>query len=533
MGQRVLAREVWQMDHSANIALRMVEITKTFPGVLANDRVDFDVKIGEVHGLLGENGAGKTTLMNILYGLYQPDSGEILLHGDEVDISSPQEANDFGIGMVHQHFMLVEKLTALQNIVLGLPSERPPLLDLGPARARFKEMVNEYGLDLDPSTPVWQLPMGDRQWLEILKLLFRDARILVLDEPTSVLSPSQAELLFKSIRRLADKGCSIIFISHKLEEMKQIADRITVLRDGQVVGTVDPKKATPSELAQMMVGREVILNRRPRPPSESKQAVLTVTDLSCEDDRGIPALLDLSLNMYAGEIVGVAGVDGNGQKELAECIAGLRQPTKGTIQIDGKPISGVVRDPSLLGFIPEDRTRTGLVLGFGVAENLILKTFTESPFVRHGIMQGGAIRREANALIQEYDIMTPHPMMPVQFLSGGNQQKVLVARELSGQPALVVASHATRGLDVGAIEGVHKALLKERNRGAAVLFISAELSEVLALSDRIIVLFEGQIMGELDGESADVDLIGELMMGHRESAGIVAGSAISKSRKEP
>jgi len=514
------------MDQSADVALRMVGITKTFPGVLANDDIDFELMAGEVHGLLGENGAGKTTLMNVLYGLHQPDSGEIFLNGDKVEIPSPREANDLGIGMVHQHFMLVENLTALENIVLGLPLDRPPLLDLNPARARFKGLVNEYGLGLNPSTPIWQLPVGDRQWLEILKLLFRDAQILILDEPTAVLTPSQAERLFETIRRLADKGRSIVFISHKLREMKEVADRVTVLRDGHVVGTVDPKEATPFELAQMMVGRDVFLDRRPRLPSESKQAVLEINGVSCQDDRGIPALKDLSLNVYAGEIIGVAGVDGNGQRELAECIAGLRQPTKGIIQIDGKPVSGVVHDPSLLGFIPQDRRKMGLVLGFSVAENLILKKFVESPFTRRGVMRWDAIRREANALIQEYDIMTPHSMMPVRFLSGGNQQRVVVARELSGKPALVVASQGTRGLDVGAIESVHKILLRERNRGAAVLFISAELPEVLALSDRIIIMFEGQIMGELDGESADVDLIGELMMGHREAAGMAAGGAV-------
>ncbi len=514
------------MERNGNTALRMVGITKRFPGVLANDNITFELKAGEVHGLLGENGAGKTTLMNVLYGLHQPDSGEIFLNGEKVKITSPREAQDLGIGMVHQHFMLVENLTALENIVLGLPLERPPLLELGPARARFRELANEHNLGLEPSTPVWQLPVGDRQWLEILKLLFRDARILILDEPTAVLTPSQARQLFKTVRSLADEGRAIIFISHKLREMKEVADRVTVLRDGHVVGTVDPQEATPAELAQMMVGREVFLDRRPRPPSESKQAVLVVNDLSCQDDRGIPALRDFSLNVYAGEIVGVAGVDGNGQRELAECIAGLRQPTKGIVQIDGEPVGGVVHDSSLLGFVPQDRRKTGLVLGFGVAENLILKTFAKPPFTRRGVMQWSAIRRKANDLIQEYDIMTPHSMMPVRFLSGGNQQRVVVARELSGQPSLVVASQATRGLDVSAIESVHKILLRERNRGAAVLFISTELPEVMALSDRIIVMFEGQIMGELDGQNVDIDLIGELMLGHREAAGMATGGAV-------
>ena len=514
------------MDRNGDIALRMVGITKRFPGVLANDNVTFELKAGEVHGLLGENGAGKTTLVNILFGLHQPDSGEIFINGRKVEVTSPRAANDLGIGMVHQHFMLVENLTALENVVLGLPLERPPLLDLNPARARFRELTKEYDLDLDPSTPVWQLPVGDQQWLEFVKLLFRDARILILDEPTAVLAPSQVERLFKTIRYLADEGRSIVFISHKLREVKEVADRVTVLRDGHVVSTVDPRGTTPSQLAQMMVGRDVFLDRRSRPLSESKQAVLAINGLSCQDDRGTLALRDLSLNAYAGEIVGVAGVDGNGQRELAECIAGLRQPTRGAVQINGKPVSGVVRDTSLLGFIPEDRRKTGLVLGFGVAENLILKTFAEPRFTRHRVMQWGAIQREANILIQEYDIRTPHSTMPVRFLSGGNQQRVVVARELSGDPALVVASQATRGLDVSATESVHKILLRERNRGAAVLFISTELPEVLALSDRIIIMFEGQIMGELDAESADVGLIGELMLGHREVAEMAAGGTV-------
>ena len=514
------------MVQSGDIVLRVVGITKRFPGVLANDNITFELKAGEVHGLLGENGAGKTTLMNVLYGLHQPDSGEIYFNGEKVEVTSPRAANDLGIGMVHQHFMLVENLTALENVVLGLPLAHPPLLELGPARARFKELTEEYGLRLDPSIPVWQLPVGDQQWLEILKLLFRDAQVLILDEPTAVLAPSQVERLFEAIRRLADEGRSIVFISHKLREMKEIADRVTVLRDGHVVGTVDPQEVTPSELAQMMVGRDVFLDRRARELYESRKEVLVVEGLSCLDDRGLPALRDLSLNVYAGEIVGVAGVDGNGQRELAECIAGLRHPTRGTVQINGRPVSGVVHDTSLLGFIPEDRRKTGLVPGFGVAENLILKTFAESSFTRHGIMRWGAIRGKANALIQEYDIRTPHSMMPVRFLSGGNQQRVVVARELSEKPALVVASQATRGLDVSATESVHKTLLRERNRGAAVFFISTELPEVMALSDRIIVMFEGQTMGELDAETADVDLIGELMLGHREAVGMAAGGIV-------
>ena len=503
------------MVEQTDVPLRMVGITKRFPGVLANNDISIQVKAGEVLGLLGENGAGKTTLMNILYGLHRPDSGEVFIHGKPVTIASAHEASELGIGMVHQHFMLVENLSAIENVVLGLPAERPPLLDLEPARVRFRQLTKEYGLELDPSTPVWQLPVGDQQWLEILKLLFRNARILILDEPTAVLAPSQAQQFFKTVRRLAEEGRAIIFISHKLEEMKEVADRVTVLRDGHVVGTVGAKTATPSQLAEMMVGRSVFLDRRPRPTTETRKEVLVVDRLGCLNDRGAPALRDFSLTVYAGEILGVAGVDGNGQRELAECIAGLRRPTGGTIHIMGEPVTGVVSDSTLLGYVPEDRRKTGLVLSFSVAENLLLKTCIYPPYTRRGVMQWPTIRRHADELIGEYDIRPPGSMIPTRYLSGGNQQKVVVARELSGEPVLLVTSQPTRGLDLGAVEAVHKVLLRERNRGCAVIFISTELTEVLALSDRIVVAFKGQIMGEVDGEGADVKAIGELMLGHR------------------
>lgn len=513
------------MVKNGDPVLQMRAITKRFPGVLANDHIDFELKAGEVHGVLGENGAGKTTLMKILYGHLQPDSGEILIRGEKVEIADPKEANELGIGMVHQHFMLVQNLTALENVVLGIPLERPPLLDLGPARAKFERLTTEYELELDPNMPVWQLPVGDQQWLEILKLLFRDANILILDEPTAVLAPQQAEQLFRLIRRFAQEGRSIVFISHKLKEMKAVADRITVLRDGQVIGTVDAADAQPSQLAEMMVGRTVFLERRSRPPRESEQAVLEIKGLNCLNDRGLPALKDLSLTIRAGEIVGVAGVDGNGQRELAECISGLRKPTAGSIRICGQPVQDVVRDTSLLGFVPEDRHRMGLVLGFTVAENMVLKTFADPPFTRRGIIRWNEIHRHASKLMQEYDVRAPDPMVLASSLSGGNQQRVVVARELSGKPSMLVTSQPTRGLDVGSVESVHSVLLRERNRGAGVLFISTELSEVMALSDRIIVMYKGEIMGELEAEGADVNTIGELMLGHREVLESQAGGA--------
>jgi simple sugar transport system ATP-binding protein len=507
------------MDHKSEVsALKMVGITKRFPGVLANDQINFEVKAGEVHGLLGENGAGKTTLMKILYGLHQPDDGEIYINGKQVKIQSPRAAADLGIGMVHQHFMLVENLTALENVVLGLPAAHPPLLDLGPARERFIELTREYDLRLDPSTPVWQLPVGDQQWLEILKLLFRDARLVILDEPTAVLAPKQATQLFQTVRRLTAEGRAIVFISHKLEEMKEVAERVTVLRDGHVVGTVDPKVIKPAELAQMMVGRDVFLARRERKTDPEKRDLLVIKDLSCLNDRKLPALKNLNLTVKSGEIVGVAGVDGNGQRELAECISGLRHFTSGSIHINDVPVDGVVKDNSLLGYVPEDRHKTGLVLNFTVEENLFLKTFAKFPFTKRGIIQWREIRRRAEAIIKEFEIRTPGSSVTTYHLSGGNQQKVVVARELSNDPALMLASQPTRGLDLGAVESVHKVLLAVRNRGGAVLFISTELPEVMALSDRIIVMFKGEIMGDLIAEDADVNHIGELMLGHREAA---------------
>jgi simple sugar transport system ATP-binding protein len=505
------------MGTQDDLVLRMSGLTKTFPGVLAIDNISLEIARGEVHGLLGENGAGKSTLMNILYGLIRPDSGEIYVNGDLAEITSSREAVELGIGMVHQHFMLVENLTAVENVILGLRPDRPPFLDLETARTRFNKLAEEYDLDLDPMVPVWQLSVGDQQWLEILKLLFRDVQLLILDEPTAVLTPSEVEKLFRTIQRLIDERRSIIFISHKLDEMKEVADYVTVLRDGQVVGTVDPKFASPSELAQMMVGRSVILERKDRPVFKDRKKVLVIEDLSCDSDRGTSALSRLNLEINSGEIVGVAGVDGNGQRELAECIVGLREPTSGTIKINGVAVQDVLRDPSLLGYIPEDRRATGLVLDFNVAENLVLKTFPDPPYSQRGITQWETIYSDADVLVEQYEIKTPNSSVQTSNLSGGNQQRVVIARELSGEPDLIIASQPTRGLDLGAVESVHNALLRERNRGAAVLFISTELPEVLALSDRIIVMFKGEIMGELDAEDADVQTIGELMLGHKES----------------
>jgi simple sugar transport system ATP-binding protein len=501
------------MAHHDEVVMRMEGITKRFPGVLANDRISLDCRRGEVLGLLGENGAGKTTLMNVLYGLHQPDSGQIFINGEHVKIESPAKAIQLGIGMVHQHFKLVEALTALENVILGIPSEHPPVLDLAPARKRLMNLCEEYGLLVDPSTEVWRMTVGQQQWLEILKALYRDAKLLVLDEPTAVLTPDEGEQLFRAIRKMIQEGRSIIFISHKLGEVLEITDRITVIRDGHVVGTVPTKEATQIELARMMVGRPVTMERKTRPVLAKKEPVLVMENVSAIDDRGLPALRNFNLTVHSGEIVGVAGVDGNGQRELAECIAGLRKRTGGSIRIQGLSVDHVMDDPSFVGFIPEDRQKTGLLQDLTVAENLVIKDFWRPTYAKRGVLSYNTIREHARKLIKAYDIRTPSEEVQVRHLSGGNQQKVVVARELNAEPVLDIAAQATRGLDLGAVESVHDTLLSERNRGAAVLFISTELQEVMSLSDRIIVLFRGEVMGEVEGDEADVSTIGQMMLG--------------------
>ena len=493
-------------------ALQMQNITKRFPGVLANDKINLDCKKGEVVGLLGENGAGKTTLMNVLYGLYQPDEGRILINGKEVDITSPSKAIEYGIGMVHQHFKLVDTLTVLENIVLGIPTGKQ-VLELGPVRERLLQLCNEYELFVDPDAEVWRLPVGQQQWVEILKALYRNAQVLVLDEPTAVLTPAESDQLCRAIRKLTAEGRSVIFISHKLREVIEITDRVTVIRDGKYIGTINTADATQQKLAQMMVGRPISIERRERPVIEKKEPILVMKDVNASDDRGVQALKNFNLTVHAGEIVGVAGVDGNGQRELAECIYGLRKTSSGSITVKGKEITGVQSDPRFIGFIPEDRQKTGLVLDYSVGENLVIKEYDKAPYAKNSVLSLPTIKGHAEEMIKKYNIKTPTDSVKVKTLSGGNQQKVIVARELDTEPVLDIAAHPTRGLDLGAVVNVHDVLMKERNRGAAVLFISAELQEVLALSDRIIVLFRGEIMGEVDGNTADAFTIGQLMLG--------------------
>jgi simple sugar transport system ATP-binding protein len=493
--------------------LQMLDITKRFPGVIANEKVTIECHRGEVLGLLGENGAGKTTLMNCLYGIYTPDEGKILIDGHEVRIASPSEALANGIGMVHQHFKLVDTLTVLENIMLGLPAKRQKI-DFAPVRRKLLALCEEYGFHVDPDAQVWSLPVGQQQWVEILKALYRDVKVLVLDEPTAVLTPAESDQLVRVIQKLKEEGRSIIFISHKLREVLEVTDRVTVLRDGKCVGTVDTKEATQISLAKMMVGRSVSIERKSRPAMHDQKVVLEMTNVCANDDRGIPALKNLNLEVHAGEIVGVAGVDGNGQKELAECIVGLRKTTAGEITVDGKRVTNVIADPSFIGFIPEDRQKTGLVMDFSITENLIMKDNGRSPYAKHGILNRKAVQDHAKQMIETFHIKTPSANVKVKNLSGGNQQKVVIARELCNEPLFEIAAQPTRGLDLGAVANVHDILLRERNRGAAILFISAELQEIMALSDRIIVMFGGEITGDVGAETADTTTIGQMMLGH-------------------
>jgi general nucleoside transport system ATP-binding protein len=500
--------------------LEIQEITKTFGPIVANDRISIRVERATVHALLGENGAGKSTLMNVLYGLYRPDAGRILLDGRPVVFHSPRDAIRAGVGMIHQHFMLVPPLSVAENIVLGHDPLTRARLDLGRAEREIGALSRAFGLDVDPGARVWQLPVGQQQRVEILKALYRKADLLILDEPTSVLTPGEAQALFAIIRRLRDDGRTVIFISHKLDEVMAISDTITVLRAGRVVETV-PRAATgPEALARAMVGRDVIF-RVSHDRAPAGEAVLEVEGLEARSDRGLPALRAVSFTVHRGEILGVAGVDGNGQGELAECIAGLRRPTGGRVRIAGRDATG--RPPREvigmgLGFIPADRQKVGLVLDFDIGQNVVLKRHREPPFCRGGFMDGAAVRRAAAELIGRFDIRASGPRVRVRTLSGGNQQKVVLAREVSGAPAVLVAMQPTRGLDVGATEYVQRTLLAQRDRGAAILYISTELDEVLNLSDRIAVLFQGEIVGILDAATATAGTVGLLMAGQRRPA---------------
>ena len=490
-------------------------ITKTFPGVIANEDVNFSLQEGEVLAFLGENGAGKSTLMNVLYGLYTPDEGEIFIRDELVTIREPRHAIDLGIGMVHQHFQLIPTLTVAENVMLGAEVVRQGFLDHQRVGEEIRTLSQQYNLAVDPESLVGELPVGIQQRVEIIKTLYRRADILILDEPTAVLTPQEIEGLFEIIHSLVQEGKSVIFISHKLKEVLAIADRIVVLRDGRVVGETTPAETDQLQLAAMMVGREVIL-KVDKTPAEPQGIVLDVKDLHALDERRHPALNGVSLQVRAGEILGVAGVQGNGQTELVEVLTGLRPATDGQVRVLGTDVTNASpRFITELGtaHVPENRHKDGLVLTAPVCDNLILCNYYQPPFARGVVMDEEKIVENAEARVQEFDVRTPSVYLPAESLSGGNQQKVIVARELSRPIKLLIAGQPTRGLDVGSIEFIHHRLIEKRDEGVAVLLVSAELDEILALSDRIAVMYEGRIVATLPIEKADRAQLGLLMAG--------------------
>ena len=501
------------------IALEVRNITKRFPGVLANDRVNFDLRKGEIHALLGENGAGKTTLMNIIYGLYTPNEGEFFISNGEglqqVQIHSPNDAIKAGIGMVHQHFMLVPVFTVAENIILGQEITRGPSLDIRTARQKITKLSEEYGLEIDPDAIVEDLPVGVQQRVEIIKALYRHARILVLDEPTAVLTPQEADNLFRIMRQLTERGVSIIFITHKLKEVLAIADRITTMRRGQVVGTTTPAESDEHKLAAMMVGREVILIVE-KAPIKPGDVVLEVKNLSIVDERKVEVVRQVSFQVRAGEILGIAGVQGNGQTELVESLTGLRQRKSGRVVLSGIELPELnprINVEAGQAHIPEDRHKHGLVLAYSIADNEVLCTYYQPPFARGLQRDQKAVLNNAIKLIERFDVRTPSPLLPASNLSGGNQQKVIVARELSRPIKLLIANQPTRGLDVGSIEYIHRQIVDMRDQGIAVLLVSAELDEITSLADRIAVMYHGQIVATLEAGQATRAELGLLMAG--------------------
>jgi simple sugar transport system ATP-binding protein len=502
--------------------LEMRHVTKRFPGIVANDDVSFDLREGEVHALLGENGAGKSTLMNILYGLYHPDEGEIFIKERPVRLGSPSAAIASGVGMVHQHFMLIPVMTVAENIVLAEePTRGGVFLDMREAVGRVREISDRYGLAVDPTARIEDITVGQQQRVEILKALYREADILVLDEPTAVLTPQEAQELFDVIRQLTARGKSIIFITHKLNEVLEIADRITVLRRGKLVETLPAAGATEESLARLMVGREVLL-RVAKTPAQPSEALLEVQDLRVTDDRGIEKVRGVSFTVRAGEIVGIAGIDGNGQTEMIDALTGLYRVDSGSVVVDGDDVTGVSAHGHLeagIGHIPEDRQRRGLVLEYSIAENFALHDYRSAPASRLGWLFPRRLVERARTLIRDFDVRGGGPTTRSGALSGGNQQKVVLAREIERNPKVLIAAQPTRGLDVGAIEFVHRRLIEERDEGRAILLVSLELEEVLSLSDRILVMYEGQIVGEFPPSATEEEL-GIAMTGARRDEAV-------------
>ncbi|MCI0486768.1 MAG: ABC transporter ATP-binding protein [Blastocatellia bacterium] len=509
------------MSEDPKYAVEMRDVTKRFGEVLANDSVSLAVAARSIHAIIGENGAGKSTAMNILYGFYTADEGEILLDGEKRSINSPRDAIRLGLGMVHQHFMLVEPLTVTENIVLGAEPVAGLSLDYKRARSRVREISEQYGLRIDPDARVEHLSVGQQQRVEILKTLYRGARLLILDEPTAVLTPQEVDEIFAILRGLREQGKTIIIITHKLSEVLELSDNITVMRDGRVVGNLSTAGATASGLARMMVGREVLL-RVEKQEAQAGASVLEVRSLSLRGKAGNASLEELSFHVRAGEILGIAGVEGNGQTELIEIIAGLRAQTAGEILLEGRPIDRLnphERKRRGIAHIPEDRHRRGLVLPFDLADNSILGVHQDAPISGALLLNRKVIEERAKRLVRQYDVRPPNIALAARALSGGNQQKLIVAREFDINPKLILVAQPTRGVDIGATEFIHRKLVELRDEGAAVLLVSAELDEVLNLSDRVIVIFEGRIVGEVDPKSVTEEEIGLMMTGGRKEAG--------------
>lgn len=502
--------------------IEMLNIRKEFPGIVANDNITLQVKKGEIHALLGENGAGKSTLMNVLFGLYQPERGEIKVNGKKVEITSPIIANDLGIGMVHQHFMLVEPFTVTENIILGKEPRKGISIDIKSAEKQVQEISEKYGLAVNPRAKIADISVGMQQRVEILKTLYRGADILIFDEPTAVLTPQEIKELSQIMKTLIKEGKSIILITHKLKEIMEICDRVTVIRKGKGIGTLNVKDTNTNELANLMVGREVLFTTE-KTKANPKETVLEIKDLFVNDNRGVSAVNGLNLTLRSGEIIGIAGVDGNGQAELIESITGLRKGESGSIKLNGKEMMNLKPrkiTESGLAHIPQDRHKHGLVLDYSIAENMVLQTYYQKPFSKYGVLDFKEIYKKANTLISEYDVRTPSAFTHARALSGGNQQKAIIGREVDRDPDLLIAAQPTRGLDVGAIEFIHRRLIEQRDNGKAVLLVSFELDEILNVSDRIAVIFEGKIIKIVNADETNEQELGLLMAGmKREAAG--------------